>query len=143
MIPTRITILLAITAWSAQAWAGETLREPRYVAGDVQMQITKLRAEIAALDAQARGDSPEFEAELREWEGKMAEPPEWSAHRRPKPPIPEKIVRILQIEPSERSDAQRTTLAQYFRPQSKIVAAARKTAAAKRVELAALRRAVR
>ena len=86
---------------------------------------------------------PMSEAELREWEGKMAEPPEWSPQRRPKSPVPEKIVKILQIEPSERSDAQRTTLTQYFRPQSKSVAAARKAAAAKRVELAALRRTVR
>jgi hypothetical protein len=143
MIPARITVLIAMTFLAARAGAGEALREPRKVAADASARIAKLRAEIAALDAQARGDSPKFEAELREWEARMAEPSEWSDGKGKKQVVPERIAKILGIEPSERTDQQRAAITQYFRPLSKTVAAALRALAAKRAELAALRRAWR
>jgi hypothetical protein len=125
------------------AVAGEAMRTPEGAETGMRARIAQLRAEIAALDAQARSDSPEFEAELREWEGRMAEPSEWSAQKKGKESVPGKIRKILAIEPSERSLADAVTLARYFRPHSKTVATAERTAAAKRAELVALRRAAR
>jgi hypothetical protein len=125
------------------AGGGEAVKEAPRKTGNVIERMAKLRVEIAALDAQARSDSPEFEAELREWEGKVAEPPEWSVQKKGKEVVPEKIGKILAIEPSERSPADAATLARYFRPRSKTVSAAQRAAAAKRAELAALRREVR
>jgi hypothetical protein len=140
---TGTAMLIAIMVCVSSAGAGEALRESPRKAGNVTEHMAKLRAEIAALDAKARSDSPEFEAELREWEGKLAEPPEWTVHQKSKEAVPEKIGKILAIEPSERSPADAAALARYFRPQSKTVATAKRIAASKRAELAALRREAR
>ena len=55
-------------------------------------------------------ESPEFMAELHEWEAGMARPGAEAARA-----LPENIRRILALEPSERDDAQVAALADYFR----------------------------
>ena len=103
-------------------------------AADDSARIQKLRAEIAALEAKANANTPEFEEELHAWQGELAQP----GDRAPRA-LPERIARILAIEPSERTAKQRTELANYFRPLSKTVARLRAEAAAKRKELAAIK----
>src|SRR5436190_21751127 len=91
-------VFIALASLTFALGAGEALHESPRVG---PVRIEKLRTEIAALDAQARGDSPEFEAELREWEARMAESPEWSVQKGDRRPIPGKIGKILAVEPSE------------------------------------------
>ena len=55
-------------------------------------------------------ESPEFMAELHEWEAEMARPGVQGARE-----LPERVRRILALEPSERDEAQATALADYFR----------------------------
>ena len=66
-------------------------------------------------------ESPEFMAELHEWEAEMARPDAAAARD-----LPETVRRILALEPSERDEAQASAMAGYFRGLKKDrVAAAR------------------
>ena len=55
-------------------------------------------------------ESPQFMAEMHEWEAEMARPGAQAARD-----LPESARRILALEPSERDEAQVATLAGYFR----------------------------
>lgn len=55
-------------------------------------------------------ESPEFVAEMHEWEAEMARPGVRAARE-----LPESVRRILALEPTERDDAQAATLAGYYR----------------------------
>ena len=99
-------------------------------AGPVAEQKARLTAEIAAIEAKGGVGSPAFEAELHEWEAKMAQHPE---------ALPTNITATLALEPTERSPEQRRELAVFFRPRSKVYAAVAKEIAAKRAQLAKLK----
>ncbi len=101
-------------------------------------QRAKLNAEIAEIEARGGVASAAFEAELHQWEAKIAPLADVLPPTKDRD-LPANIAATLALEPSERSQQQRTELNEFFRLKSKIFAAAAKEIEGKRAQMAKIK----
>ena len=115
----------------------ESPRMPVKTKGEEE-QRAKLNAEIAAFEARGGVTSEAFEAELHQWEAKIAPLADVLPPTKDRD-IPANIAATLALEPSEREPQQRAELKEFFRPKSKIFAAAAKEIEDKRAQMAKIK----
>ena len=115
----------------------ESPRMPVKTKGEEE-QRAKLNAEIAAIEARGGVASEAFEAELHQWEAKIAPLADVLPPTKDRD-IPANIAATLALEPSEREPQQRAELKEFFRPKSKIFAAVAKEIEDKRAQMAKIK----